>query len=112
MGDNDVKKLWNLPSGKHTIVMVLVVQAMIGFGCESRNTLEQSGDTLIKTYKNTQQFGDKTSLQNLRESIKAFHAAHERYPIDLKELEGFTGVTLDSSKYEYDPSTGKITQRE
>lgn len=92
--------------------MVLVIQAIICFGCESKNPLEQSGDTLIKSYKNTQQFGDKTSLQNLQESIKAFSAAHGRYPNDLKELGDSTGMTLDSSKYEYDPSTGKITQRE
>jgi hypothetical protein len=99
-------------SVKRASVIVPAILSVIVFACESKNSLEQSGDTLIKTYKNTQQFGDKTSLQNLQESIKAFSAAHGRYPNDLKELEEFTGVTLDSSKYEYDPLTGKMTQRE
>ena len=99
-------------SAKQVIAMVLVILAIIGFGCESKNTLEQSGNTLIKTYKNTQKFGDKTSLQNVQEAIKTFYGANGRYPRDLGELEGFTGVTLDSSKYEYDPSTGKIAQKE
>lgn len=112
MGDNEVKRLRDILSAKQGILMVLVIQALICFGCESKNPFEQSGDTLIKSYKNTQQFGDRTSLQNLQESIKAFSAAHGRYPNDLKELEEFTGVTLDSSKYEYDPSTGTMTQRE
>jgi hypothetical protein len=94
------------------MVMVLVIHAVIGVGCENKNSLEQSGDTLIKTYKNTEQFGDKTSLQNLQESIKAFSAAHGRYPNGLKELEEFTGVALDSSTYEYDQSAGKIAQRQ
>ena len=99
-------------SAKRANVIVPAILSIIVLGCESRNSLEQPRDTLIKSYKNTQQFGDKTSLQNLQESIKAFSAAHGRYPNDLKELEEFTGVTLDSSKYEYDPLTGKIIQRE
>ena len=98
-------------SAKRASVIVLTILFIV-LGCESRNYLEQPGDTLIKSYKNTQQFGDKTSLQNLQESIKAFSVAHGRYPNNLKELEEFTGVTLDSSKYEYDPLTGKIIQRE
>ena len=107
-----MRKLRNILSAKHAIVTALVIQGTVYLGCESKNPLEQSGDTLIKAYKNTQQFGDRTSLQNLQESIKAFSAARGRYPNDLKEMEEFTGVTLDSSKYEYDPSTGKIAQRQ
>ena len=99
-------------SAKRASVIVPAILSIIVLGCESRNSLEQSGDTLTKTYKNTQQFSDKISLQNLQESIKAFSVAHDRFPRDLKEVEEFTGETLDSSKYEYDPSTGKITQRE
>jgi hypothetical protein len=99
-------------SVKRASVIVPVILSISVLACESKNSLEQSGDTLIKTYKNTQQFGDRTSLQNLQESIRAFSLANNRFPRDLGELEGFTGVTLDSSKYEYDPLTGKITQRE
>jgi len=99
-------------SAKQVIVMVFVILAIISFGCESKNTLEQSGNTLIKTYKNTQKFGDKTSLQNVQEAMRTFYVANGRYPRDLGEFEGFTGVALDSSKYEYDPASGKITQKE
>ena len=106
-----MKRLRTILSVKRTIVMVLVIQAVICFGCESKNPVEQYGDTLIKSYKNTQQVGDRTSLQNLKESINAFNAAHGRYPNDLKELAEFTGIALDSTKYEYDPSTGKIVQK-
>lgn len=93
------------------------LSALIGLiifviSCESKNPVEQYGDALIKTYKDTQQFGAKTTVKNLQESIKAFYAANGRYPNDLKELEDFTGITLDSSKYEYDPSKGTITQKE
>lgn len=92
--------------------VILIGLTIIFACCENKNPVEQYGDTLIKTYKKTQQFGDKTSLQNLQESMKAFRAANGRYPKDLKELEGFTGIALDSNKYEYDPSKGTITQKE
>lgn len=106
-----MKRLCDVLSVKQAILMVLAVQTVICFGCESKSSFEQAGDTLIKTYKNTQQVGDRTSLQNLKESINAFNAAHGRYPNDLKELAEFTGIALDSTKYEYDPSTGKIAQK-
>ena len=99
-------------SAERASIIVPLILSSIVIGCEDRNSLEKSGDTLIMSYKNTQQFGDKISLQNLQESIKAFSVAHNRFPRDLKELEGFTGVTLDSSRYEYDPLTGRITQKE
>jgi len=92
--------------------MVLAIQVIIGLGCESRSTVEQSSDTLIKAYTNTQQLADKASLQNLRESIRAFSAAYGRFPSDLKELGEFTGVTMDGNRYEYNPSTGRIAQKE
>ena len=112
MGKNDVERLQRALSAKRASVIVPVILSISLLACESKNSLEQSGDTLIKTYKNTQQFGDKTSLHNLQESIKAFFVANNRFPRDLGEVEEFTGVTLDSRKYEYDPSTGKIAQKE
>jgi hypothetical protein len=97
---------------RNAYAVILIGLTIIFASCKDKNPVEQYGDTLIKTYKNTQQFGDRTSLQNLQESTKAFHAANGRYPNDLKELEGFTGTALDSNKYEYDPSRGTITQKQ
>lgn len=93
----------------HTAILIGIT--IIFASCENKNPAEKAGDALIRTYKNTQQFGDRTSLQNLQESIKAFYAANGRYPRDLKELEGFTGIALDSNKYEYDPLKGTIAQK-
>ena len=73
-----------------------------------KNPVEEYGDTVIKTYKGTQQFGKEVELKQLQESIKAFNAAHSRYPKDLEEISDFTGITLDDGKYDYDPSTGVI----
>ncbi|HXX56941.1 MAG TPA: hypothetical protein VEI96_02945 [Thermodesulfovibrionales bacterium] len=84
----------------------------LSLSCKGKNPAEQYGDRLMKTYKDSEKFGDKTSIQNLQESIKAFQAANGRYPNDLKELADFAGIPLDSNKYTYDPSTGIISSKE
>ena len=73
-----------------------------------KNPVEEYGDTVIKTYKGTQQFGKQINLKQLQESIKAFYAANGRYPKDLEEISDFAGIKLDVDKYDYDPSTGII----
>jgi len=80
--------------------------------CDSRNPVEQYGDSVVKGYRNAERVGSKTSVQNLQESIKAFHAAYERYPADLRELSAFAGTTLDENTYQYDPVKGVITAKE
>ncbi|MGD1076269.1 MAG: hypothetical protein ABR903_09390 [Thermodesulfovibrionales bacterium] len=80
--------------------------------CDTKNPVEQYGTSAVKAYKNTQQLGGKADIHNLQEAIKAFHAANDRYPKDLKELGDFTGSPLDGSKYDYDPSQGTIRQKE
>ncbi len=96
---------------KRVRLFLLLCFAALFFSCKDKNPVEQYDNTHIKTYKDSQQFGEKTTVRNLQESIRAFYAANGRYPNDLKELEDFTGVLLDSSKYDYDPATGVITQR-
>lgn len=87
-------------------LLFLVCCILVFTSC--KNPVEKYGDTVIKTYKGTQQFGKEVSLKQLQESIKAFHATHGRYPKDLGEISDFTGLTLDDDKYDYDPSTGVI----
>ena len=80
--------------------------------CDSRNPVEQYGDSVVKGYRNAERAGGKASVQNLQESIQAFHAANERYPADLRELGAFAGTTLDEKTYQYDPVRGVITAKE
>ncbi|MDH5201986.1 MAG: hypothetical protein OEZ31_09215 [Nitrospirota bacterium] len=91
---------------KLLLLLFLVCFTLTFTSC--KNPVEEYGDTVIKTYKGTQQFGKEVSLKQLQESIKAFHAAHGRYPKDLEEIRNFTGLNLDGDKYDYDPSLGII----
>ena len=92
--------------------MLFLGLVLLCLSCEHKNPSEQFGNTLIKTYRESQKTGEKASTHNLQESVKAFQAANGRYPNDLKELGDFAGTTLDSSKYTYDPITGIISPKE
>ncbi|MBF0466876.1 MAG: type II secretion system protein GspG [Nitrospirae bacterium] len=56
-------------------------------------------------------FAEKTDIEALRRSITTFYASEGRYPKDMEELEGYTGVPMDKSTYDYDPSTGKLSRK-
>ncbi|HAM53419.1 MAG TPA: hypothetical protein DCP92_23000 [Nitrospiraceae bacterium] len=94
-----------------SLVIFLLGLLFVTVSCDTKNPVEQYGTTAVKAYKDTQQSASRADLHNLQEAIKAFHVANDRYPKDLKELENFTGSPLDSSKYDYDPSQGTITQK-
>ncbi len=76
------------------------------------NPVEQYGEKTVKTYKETQKFGNTTTVYNLRQAINGFQAAEGRYPRDLRELSDFTGIPLSEEDYDYDPATGTISQKE
>ena len=95
-----------------TVRLIIALAALaILFSCESKNPVEQYGDDVTKAYKGTQQFGSQMDVKNLQDAIRSFQVMNGRYPNDLKEIEHFTGTPLDSSKYEYDPSTGIVVAR-
>ena len=79
--------------------------------CE-RNPVEEYGKGVTGAYKGAQKVEERTSIQNLQESIRAFHAANGRYPNDLKELSDFAGLSLEESTYSYSPSDGTIRRKE
>jgi hypothetical protein len=95
---------------KISLITIYIIVGMISCS-DSKSPAKKSEDTLIDVYQNVDKFGNKINLQQLQESIRAFHAANERYPADMEELENFSGIKLDDDKYYYDPSTGVIKYR-
>jgi hypothetical protein len=51
------------------------------------------------------------NVEQVRKSILEFNAANGRYPTDLNELTSFSGLTLKSDQYEYNPATGTLTEK-
>jgi hypothetical protein len=95
---------------KRTLILLLYLIIGLSYACE--NPVEQHGDQVIKAYKRTEKFAGEISVQRLQEAVRAFHIANNRYPNDLDELGEFALVKIDPGKFDYDPSTGTIRQKQ
>jgi len=78
---------------------------------EEKNTVQQYGNTLTQSYKNTKKFDKELNVEQVRKSILEFNAANGRYPADLNELSSFSGLTLKSDNYEYNPADGTLSEK-
>jgi len=93
------------------LLFMIVACAAVFFSCEGKNPVEQYGNDVTRAYKQAGQSAEQASVKNLQDAIRSFQTMNGRYPNDLKELEQFAGTHLDSSKYEYDHSSGSISAR-
>src|SRR5574341_811661 len=97
-----------IPTG----LVVLSVSILTLASCsDEKNPAQQYGNTMVQSYKNAQKFDGKLNVQQVRKSIQEFYAANGRYPSDLNELSTFSGLTLKSDNYDYNPATGELTEK-
>jgi hypothetical protein len=78
---------------------------------DEKNPAQQYGNTLTQSYKSTKKFDKDLNVEQVQKSILEFNAAKGRYPADLSELSSFSGLTLKSDQYEYNPATGTLTEK-
>ncbi len=76
------------------------------------NPAQQYGNTLTQSLKSAKSVENKVNVEEVRKSIQEFYAANGRYPADLNELSTFNGITLKSDKYDYDPATGTLAEKQ
>ena len=67
---------------------------------------------MTQSYKSAQKLDSKVNLLEVRKTIQEFYAANGRYPADLIELSGFNGITLKDDKFEYEPATGTLVEKQ
>jgi len=79
---------------------------------DDKNPAQQYGDTMVQSLKSAKKLDSSVNVQQVRKSIQEFYAANGRYPADLNELATFNGMTLKSDKYDYDPATGTLTEKQ
>ena len=79
---------------------------------DEKNPAQQYGNTMVQSLKSAKSVENKANVEEVRKSIQEFYAANGRYPADLKELLTFNGITLQSDKYDYDPATGTLTEKQ
>jgi hypothetical protein len=82
------------------------------FSCEEKpkNPVAEYGDTMINSYQKGKQAGEDQNLDAVRKAVQAYHAANDKYPQDLEEIQPLLGGTvLNMSKYDYNPQNGVVT---
>jgi hypothetical protein len=98
------------PTNTGLVVLSIVLCGVVSCS-EEKNTVQKYGNTLTQSLKNTKKFDKDLNVEQLRKSILEFNGANGRYPADLGELSSFSGLTLKSDNYEYDPANGTLTEK-
>jgi hypothetical protein len=76
-----------------------------------KNSVAGYGDTMINVYQKGKKAGDEVTLDAVRKTIQAYHAANDKYPQNLEEIKSLLGAEVDFSKYDYNSESGTITQK-
>ena len=98
------------PKAKLLIFCILIISIA---ACEKDKTSpQQYGNTMVQSLKAAKSVESKVNVEEVRKSIQAFNAANGRYPADLNELSTFNGITLKSDNYDYDPTTGNLSEKQ
>jgi hypothetical protein len=75
-----------------------------------KNPVSDYGNALIGGYKGSKVAAEQANLDAVQKSVDAYHAANDKYPDSLKDVEPLlAGTQVDFTKYDYDPRTGRVT---
>jgi hypothetical protein len=93
--------------------MAMSVLLLVLASCsDDKNPAQQYGNTMVQSYKSAQKLDAKVNIEQVRKSIQEFYAANGRFPADLNEVSSFNGISLKSDNYDYNPSTGILTEKQ
>jgi hypothetical protein len=82
------------------------------FACDEKpkNPVTEYGDVMINSYQKGKQAGVDGNLDAVKNALQAYHAANDKYPQNIEEIEPLLGGTaMDFSKYDYNPENGSVT---
>jgi hypothetical protein len=92
-------------------ILFIYLASVVALAACTDNPARQYGNTMVQSLKSAKDVDNKVNVQQVQKSIQEFYAANGRYPSDLNELSTFNGITVKSDNYDYDPSTGAITEK-
>ena len=92
-------------------IALSVSQFALASCSDDKNPAQQYGNTMIQSYKSARKLDSTVNVQQVRKSIQEFNAANGRYPADLNEVSSFNSISLKSDHYDYDSTTGTITEK-
>ncbi len=99
---------------RFSLLLVLMIISFVTLASckDDKNPVQQYGNTMVQSLKSAKKLDSSVNVQQVQKSIQEFYAANGRYPADLNELATFNGMTLKSDKYDYDPATGTLTEKQ
>jgi hypothetical protein len=92
------------------LIYMTVMLAFV-FACKEKpkNPVAEYGDTMVNSYQKGKQAGLDGNLDAVKNAINAYHAANDKYPQNLDEIQPLIGSPVDFSKYDYNPQNGTVT---
>jgi len=94
---------------KRLIFAVAILGVILACGEKPKNPVSEYGDAMINSYQKGKQAGVSGNLDAVKNAIQAYHAANDKYPQNLDEVQPLIGSQVDFSKYDYDPQSGTVT---
>lgn len=97
---------------KKILIVLFGITLGLASCSDEKNPAQQYGNTMVQSLKSAKNVENKVNVEEVRKSTREFYAANGRYPADLNELSTFNGITLKSDKYDYNPATGTLTEKQ
>jgi hypothetical protein len=94
---------------KRLFFTVVILAFILGCKEKPKNPVAEYGDTMINSYQKGKQAGVDGNLDAVRKAVQAYHAANDKYPQNLDEIQPLIGSAVDFSKYDYNPENGTVT---
>jgi hypothetical protein len=94
---------------KRLFFTVVILTFILGCDEKPKNPVAEYGDTMINSYQKGKQAGVDGNLDAVRKAVQAYHAANDKYPQNLDEIQPLIGSAVDFSKYDYNPENGTVT---
>jgi hypothetical protein len=87
------------------ITIMLLALSLAALSACKDDSAEEFSKTVVVPIERAERAADSANLSALSKSVEAYRATNGRYPESLDEL----GTGIDTSRFDYDPATGKVT---
>ena len=94
---------------KRLFFAVAILAAILACDEKPKNPVAEYGNAMINSYQRGKQAGVSGNLDAVKNAVQAYHAANDKYPQNLDEIQPLIGSPVDFSKYDYDPQSGTVT---
>lgn len=79
-------------------------------GC-NEDPIKQYGAEVLDVYEGTKINVDFAIMQNLQRAVNMYRISNEKLPDKLEDIAYMMDSSVDFTKFQYDPKTGKVSLR-